>query len=111
MTILNHIIPFGSYKAINLFGIIFTKMPLHPREVNHELIHTRQLLDLAVFGFYLWYLVEWGIRFLRHRNAKQAYYNICFEREAYANESDLNYLKTRKPYAAFTYLTDEKKKK
>lgn len=104
MTILNHIIPFGTYKAINLFGIIFTKMPLQPREVNHEMIHTRQLLEMAVFGFYLWYLVEWGIRFLKLRNMKQAYYNISFEREAYANEANLNYLKTRKLFASFKYL-------
>ena len=104
MTILNHIIPFGTYKAINLFGIIFTKMPLQPREVNHEMIHTRQLLEMAVFGFYLWYLVEWGIRFLKLHNMKQAYYNISFEREAYANEANLNYLKTRKLFASFKYL-------
>ncbi|MBO4564379.1 MAG: hypothetical protein J5720_02995 [Bacteroidaceae bacterium] len=104
MTILNHIIPFGTYKAINLFGIIFTKMPLQPSEVNHEMIHTRQLLEMAVFGFYLWYLVEWGIRFLKLRNMKQAYYNISFEREAYANEANLNYLKTRKLFASFKYL-------
>ena len=111
MTILNRFIPFGTYKAINLCGVIFTKMPLQPREVNHELIHTRQLLELAVLGFYLWYLVEWLIRFVKLRNAKQAYYNICFEREAYANEADLNYLKNRKLFAAFKYLTIEKKKK
>ena len=111
MTILNRFIPFGTYKAINLCGVIFTKMPLLPREVNHEMIHTRQLLELAVFGFYLWYVVEWGILFAKYRNMKQAYYHICFEREAYANESDLSYLKKRKPFAAFRYLTDKKQKK
>lgn len=104
MTILNRIIPFGTYKAINLCGIIFTKMPLKPAEVNHELIHTRQQLELLVVGFYLWYVVEWGIRLLKHRNMKQAYYNICFEREAYANEADMSYLKHRKLFAAFKYL-------
>ena len=32
--------PFGGYKAINLFGIIFTKGELSNRELNHEAIHT-----------------------------------------------------------------------
>ena len=40
----------------------------------------------------------------KHRNMKQAYYNICFEREAYANEADMSYLKHRKLFAAFKYL-------
>lgn len=32
--------PFGGYKAINLFGIIFTKSELSNRELNHKAIHT-----------------------------------------------------------------------
>ena len=28
--------PFGGYKAINLFGIVFTKGELSNRELNHE---------------------------------------------------------------------------
>lgn len=32
--------PFGGYKAINLFGIVFTKGELSNRELNHEAIHT-----------------------------------------------------------------------
>ena len=107
MTILNRFIPFGTYKAINLFGIIFTKMPLLPKEVNHEMIHTRQLLELAFIGFYLWYVVEWGIRLIQYHHMKKAYYNISFEREAYANEADLSYLKRRGFFSSFKYLKSE----
>lgn len=32
--------PFGKYKAINLFGILFTKSNLSEVEINHEAIHT-----------------------------------------------------------------------
>ena len=30
--------PFGGYKAINLFGVIFTKGELSNKELNHEAI-------------------------------------------------------------------------
>ena len=104
ITISNRIFPFGTYKAINLCGLVFTKMPLAPHELNHEMIHSRQLVELFVIGFYLWYVVEWGIRLIYYRNMNRAYRNICFEREAYANETNLNYLKQRKFFAAFKYL-------
>ena len=32
--------PFRGYKAINLFGILFTKGDLSDTEINHEAIHT-----------------------------------------------------------------------
>lgn len=109
ITISNHFFPFGSFKAINLCGLVFTKMPLAPHELNHEMIHTRQFLELLVVGFYLWYVVEWGIRIIQYKNLHLAYFNICFEREAYANQANLNYLKQRKLFAAFKYLKKEKK--
>lgn len=105
MIIHNHLIPFGTYKAINLLGIIFTKMPLSPAELRHEHIHTRQMLELLVVGFYLWYVVEWGIRLVECRNARKAYYNICFEREAYRHQAERGYLQHRSNYAFLRYLS------
>lgn len=67
--------------------------------MNHERIHTSQLLEMLVIPFYIWYLVEWLILLFRYRDRKQAYRNICFEREAYVHEKDLDYLSHRKPYA------------
>ena len=32
--------PFGSYKALNFFGILFTKGDLNKTQINHESIHT-----------------------------------------------------------------------
>lgn len=40
MIIKNNIIPFKGYKAINLFGIIFTRKDLNEIDINHEKIHT-----------------------------------------------------------------------
>jgi hypothetical protein len=41
MVIVNDIIPFKGYKAINLFGIIFAREKLNEIDINHERIHTR----------------------------------------------------------------------
>nr|DAX08762.1 MAG TPA: hypothetical protein [Bacteriophage sp.] len=37
----NKFIPFKGYKAINLFGILFTKDSLSNIDINHEKIHTK----------------------------------------------------------------------
>lgn len=71
---------------------------------NHELIHHQQQKELLVIPFYLMYFVHFLYGLIRHLNYKKAYYNICFEREAYAYEKDMNYLKTRKWGAWAKYL-------
>ena len=103
MIIRNRFIPFKGFNAINLFGVIFTRRGIQVNAVmmNHERIHTRQMLEMLVVGFYLWYVVEWLIRFPRKGNA---YRRISFEREAYAHEHDLQYLQHRKPFAWWRYL-------
>jgi len=35
--------------------------------------------------------------------ANEAYLNICFEREAYLNEKNIDYLKKRKWYSSFNF--------
>jgi hypothetical protein len=72
--------------------------------INHEKIHIRQQAELLVVPFYFWYLVEWGIGFLKYRSSELAYLNISFEKEAYKNETDLDYLKTRTFWAFLKYL-------
>ena len=103
MIIRNRYIPFKGFNAINLFGVILVKKHVHVSEslLNHERIHTRQILELFVVGFYLWYLVEWLIRLSQEGNA---YRKISLEREAYIHEGDLQYLQHRKPYAWWSYL-------
>ena len=48
MIIKNNIIPFGGYKVINLFGLIFTKSDLTDEDKNHENIHSVQILECAI---------------------------------------------------------------
>ncbi len=89
--------PFGSrFLAINLFGLIFTREPLRPSELRHELIHSRQQLEMLYLPFFLWYVVEWCVLCVKYRDSMEAYRNIRFEREAYEHQHDPNYLKQRK---------------
>lgn len=106
MIIKNKIIPFGNYKAMNLFGIIFTKSSLSEIELNHEKIHTKQMLELLIIGFYLWYIIEYLlIRICRVKDSQSnCYHEISFEEEAHNNDTNLNYLKNRKPFAWIKYI-------
>lgn len=102
--IINRVLPFGKkYHAINICGVVFAKGPCDAVTLNHEAIHTAQIKELFVIGFYLWYVLEWVLKALKYRNGYQGYRQISFEREAYSQSKNLNYLKTRKPFA-FIYF-------
>lgn len=66
MIIKNNIIPFGGYKVINLFGLIFTKSDLTDEDKNHENIHSVQILECAIAFAYLYYLDQNGYGQLFH---------------------------------------------
>lgn len=98
--IYNKYIPFKGFCAINLFGVLFARnecKPATPHCINHEKIHTAQMKELWYIGFYLLYLLEWLYRLAFH--TKTAYRGISFEVEAYLNQYNYKYLKTRKKFA------------
>ncbi|WP_298139122.1 hypothetical protein [Flavobacterium sp.] len=72
--------------------------------INHERIHIRQQIELLILPFYLWYFTEYLLRLVQYKNRKKAYYNISFEREAYANEKDLNYVEQRSFWMFLKYI-------
>lgn len=121
----NKYIPFPGYKAINLFGVLFVKNNAKIDEVtiNHESIHSAQIAEvmiasipfalllwlftnvwlgllLVIASYYLWYVIEWLMRLPKGN----AYKNISFEREAYANENYSDYLSGRKLFSFLKYL-------
>ena len=110
------IIPFKGFAAINIFGVVFVRKEIRPQHnislrnwdimLNHELIHTAQMKELLYIPFYLWYVLEWLIRFVMYMNARKAYRNISFEREAYDMQNNFHYIigKERKPYAFLKYI-------
>lgn len=99
--------PPKGFAAINLFGVIVGRKEygwLSKSELNHEKIHTYQMMELLWIFFYLFYFVEWLIRLVQYRDRIKAYYNISFEREAYANDKNLEYLRKRRLFSSFFYL-------
>lgn len=72
--------------------------------INHERIHLKQQLELLILPFYFLYLLEWTLRYLYYMDSYKAYQNISFEREAYNNEDNLNYLEERRPFSFIKYI-------
>lgn len=99
----NHLLPPKNYDAINILGLLFCRRgtTLTANLLRHERIHTAQMLEMGIVGFYLWYVAEWLVRLpMKGR----AYTNISLEREAYAHMGDENYLCHRPRYAWWKYL-------
>ena len=91
-----------------LFPFILVRQPNPgPVLINHERIHLRQQAEMGILLFYVWYVIEYGIRRIQYRNRYAAYCNISFEREAYANDTALTYLNTRPFWAFWQYLFNE----
>lgn len=88
--------PFGIY--IDDLTNIYT--------INHENIHWQQQLEMGVLLFYIFYFFEWLIKYFL---TKDAYMNLSFEREAYNNEYNFNYISSRKHYSWVKYLFYNKK--
>ena len=91
--------PFGSFYAINLFGIIFAKGGLDATTRRHEFIHTLQQREMLFILFYVWYVTEWFVKFIYYRNLRRAYHAISFEREAYEHDWDKEYINRRLHFA------------
>jgi len=92
-----YLIPKG-YRGMAIFPFVFVKHTLDKEDevfLNHERIHLRQQLELLVIPFFVWYFLEFLVRFIQYKRWDLAYINISFEREAYANEKDFGYLKRR----------------
>lgn len=100
--IVNNLIPFKRFAAINICGILFVrKKQTSETLLQHEEIHTKQMQELLYLFFYLAYLFEWLCRFLftKDRFSHRAYRNISFEKEAYAHQAEQGYLEKRKHFA------------
>lgn len=128
IVIKNKFIPFKGYETINLFGILFTKKDVDYVEYNHEAIHTEQILECTVLGliiicficsilnqsllwllispftFYILYGLEYLVIRLFHKKQNDAYHDVSFEEEAYINQDNLNYIKSRFPFTWIIYV-------
>lgn len=104
--VLKYFVPKG-YRGLTLFPFVFLRNKVDRENkvlLNHEKIHIRQQLEMLVIPFFIWYGMEFIIRYFQFKNWNVAYRNISFEREAYVNEKDLNYLKKRSFWNFINYL-------
>lgn len=125
--IYNKLIPLPGFFAINLFGVMFIReeyrnCTISQSTFDHEGTHTEQMLDfvggckkLQILGgcvFYVLYFIEWLIKLIISGftlGKVKAYYSISFECEAYDNDRNHDYLKTRKRFAWTKYIFKLKK--
>ena len=101
-----YIVPKG-YVGITIYPFVFLKYEALKEDavfLNHEKIHLKQQLELLIIPFFVIYGFEFLIRLLQYKRWSLAYRNISFEREAYFQEAQLNYLKHRRVYSFLKYL-------
>ena len=101
-----YLIPKG-FRGLTLFPFIIVSerdLKSDAVMVNHEKIHIRQQLEMLVLPFFIWYGIEFLVKWMVYKNRMEAYRNISFEREAYTNEKDPGYLKQRSFWRFLKYL-------
>ena len=107
MVLVSRIFVPKGYSGITLYPFIFLKSRDFKRDLillNHEEIHLRQQLELLIIPFFVWYVLEYLFKIVKYKNHLKAYQNISFEVEAYQNEKDLEYLKSRSFWNFLKYL-------
>lgn len=124
--VINNIIPFEGFVALTIWPFVFVRRSEEGKydsvADNHEHIHGEQQQEMlgagALLGgllimltgslwwllllpaYFWWYLIEYALRSMF--GTGNAYRNISFEREAYANEKDFDY--NRSPFAWLKYM-------
>ena len=100
------IIP-SNYRSLTIWPFIFITNKYLKKDaklINHEKIHLKQQKELFWIFFFIWYSIEYLIFLIKYKNHNTAYHSISFEKEAYLNEHNFNYLKHKKRYSFLKYL-------
>lgn len=98
-----YLVPNG-FSAWTFFPFVFSRRRPDQVLLQHERIHLKQQLEMLVFPFFVWYIAEFLVRWLQYADRHRAYKNISFEREAYAHDSQSDYLVHRSFWAFLKYL-------
>lgn len=95
------------FRGLAIFPFVFMKNKDLLNDqifINHEKIHLKQQKEMLWIFFFLSYAIEFLIHWIVYKDLMKAYYNISFEKEAYQNESNVDYLNQRKNWAFLQYL-------
>lgn len=87
----NHWIPrLLSVEGITLYPRILLsdsyEVAYTNRTLNHEFIHVAQIRKLGFLRFYVSYLFDYFVLYLKYRSKQKAYRSIPYEIEAYGNQ-------------------------
>lgn len=96
-----------NYVGLSLWPFIILKNNSLKEDVfliNHEKIHLRQQLELLILPFYIFYTLEWVVKSIYYFDWYKGYQNVSFEREAYSNEKNLDYVSQRGFFSFIKYL-------
>lgn len=124
MVIRNKYLPLGDFKVMNILGFLFVReeVEVSPTILRHEAIHTRQQREILVLSLiialpfaswwsipialvmpFILYVLAWLVA-LALPPYDSAYKDTPFEREAYANQHNPNYLDSRPWFAVVRYI-------
>ena len=85
--------------AITLFPFVISREEMSEETLRHETIHIAQQKELLVLFFYLLYGWDYLRGIIKYKDKELAYRRIRFEQEAYAQDTNKNYLENRKLYS------------
>jgi len=94
-------------NAISFGLCVWSRSTMDERVRRHETIHFQQQIELLFVFQWLLYVIFWLINVVKYRDGAVAYYENPFEREAYANDEDKNYLINRPFWGWQEYIKDE----
>ena len=89
--------------AITLGFIVFSRNEMNVATKRHETIHFQQFLELFFIGFVVLYFYYWLKNLAFGMGRELSYFAIPFEREAYENDWNEDYLRDRKWYTWWKY--------
>lgn len=88
--------------AITLCPFIVCRDKSDTIMINHGSIHVKQQLELLIVPFYVIYLLNWSYNLIKFKgDSEMAYSEIIFEKEAYENQYNLDYIITRQKWSCF----------
>lgn len=105
--------PITGFSAMSWCGklIVHSKDTVDETTKIHETIHLKQAQAVGNWIlFYLLYVKEWLVGNPFKKPFMSAYYTICYEMEAYANESNKNYVVNYNDESINRYRLTHKKK-
>jgi len=105
---ISRVIPGRKFRALCIWPFLFVShgetLPLQQEILTHELIHARQQREMLWLFFFIWYGLEFMVRWIQHHDRYTAYRALSHEKEACRNEHNPDYLHNRKHFSWLNYL-------